>query len=103
MEQEPVAVAVLTREGWHFSEPMKIEDIEQRSLNELNQTRGKVPHLPFGGRNSTWEHFKSSIRDGDAVVYFRSPDETWDGVYGRSGYALIRAGIIVDAISTLAY
>ena len=100
-EKDPVAVSQLSTTGWEFSAPVAVEDVERRSLDELKKTNGHAPRVPFGGRNAAWEQFKASILPGNVVVYFRSPSDTWDGVYGRAGYALIRNGIVVDAILTL--
>jgi len=41
---------------------------------------------------------KDKMQDGDEFWYFRSPQKTWANKMGRSGYALIRAGVPVDGM-----
>lgn len=100
-ENDSLSVSVLTRQGWVFSEPVTVEEIESRSLAELRKTNGHAPMVPFGGRNAAWEDFKAHVQPGDQIVYFRSPQDTWEGLYGRAGYALVREGVVVHAILTL--
>lgn len=100
-ENDPVELSALVREGWAFSEPVTVEEVERRSLDVLSKGNGHAPLVPFGGRNAAWEAFKTAMRPGDVIVFFRSPSDSWDALYGRSGYALVRDGMVVCAILTL--
>lgn len=53
----------LHAEGWTISEPLIAEDIEQKSLNEIQKERKinkDIPLLPFGFKNEQWLGFKKS-------------------------------------------
>jgi hypothetical protein len=101
MENDPVDVVQLCDEGWYVSDPLTVPEVEQRSIEWLAASGSHVPMVPFGGRHTAWEAFKASIQKGDEIVFFRSPPDTWKGLYGRSGYALVRDGNVVNAILTL--
>lgn len=42
----------------------------------------------------------AGLRPGDTLWEFESPPETWEALHGRAGYALVRAGVPVDAVIT---
>jgi hypothetical protein len=44
-------------------------------------------HVPFGPRNPAWKAFKASLRHGDIVWRFESPDSYGGVLYG---YAAVR-------------
>lgn len=45
-----------------------------------------------------WGELRAKAIPGDEVWYFSSPTESWENLCGRDGYALVRAGEIVDFI-----
>ena len=44
--------------------------------------------------------FKHELKPGYKVFSFNSPKETWEGLAGRRGYALVINGVIVEVIVT---
>ena len=90
---------VLSGDGAIVSEPLSIQKIEKKELEEI---RGKdCPQVPFGFSNKKWEKFKSLYKDGDVILYFRTNNETWQKECGREGYAIIRGKVIIDTLFTL--
>ena len=75
-------------------------DAERRSLAEMSQC-ARCPQVPFGYINDKWVAFKAMYRDGDCLVYFRSGKRSWDGLFGREGYALFRDDGIIAVFITL--
>ena len=47
-----------------------------------------------------WKRFKSLHEDGDIIRVFSSPQDYWNSLCGRAGYALIRNDQIVTTIIT---
>jgi hypothetical protein len=48
-----------------------------------------------------WLQFKSQVRKGDEIWYYKSPMETWTEWFprcGREGYALVRDDKVIDEI-----
>jgi hypothetical protein len=45
-----------------------------------------------------WRVFISQMGAGDELWFFESPPETWAGLAGAAGYALVRAGRIIDTV-----
>jgi len=54
--------------------------------------------VPFGYMNRFWKDFKRQIKPGDSLVFFRSDRQSWNGLYGREGYALVRRGKVVKVM-----
>ena len=75
-------------------------DAERISLEEI-ATCEHCPQVPFGYINDDWRAFKTSYREGDCIVYFRSGKKSWDGLFGRQGYALLRDKKIVAVFISL--
>ena len=48
-----------------------------------------------------WAAFKASMRPGDELWTFSSPEESWRALAGRGGIALVRGGQVVDSIVTI--
>jgi hypothetical protein len=67
--------------------PKSIETIEREARGEIAKC-SHCPQKPFGYQHSEWEQFKRVIRAGDCVVFFRSNPASWNGLFGREGYAL---------------
>jgi hypothetical protein len=55
---------------------------------------------PFGYQNRKWERLKAQLLEGDELWEFCSPPESWAHRKGRQGYAIVRRGTIVDALTT---
>jgi hypothetical protein len=47
-----------------------------------------------------WQVFIDQAVAGDEIWFYESPPEIWDNLAGRTGYALVRAGTIIDFISS---
>jgi len=80
--------------------PMSIVTIEREALTTIARCVD-CPREPFGYQHAEWEQFKSLIKAGDCVVFFRSNPASWQGLYGVEGYALIRAGKVSRTLVTL--
>ena len=42
----------------------------------------------------------AKLREGDELWWYQTPQETWDMLCGREGFAIVRGGAIVDFIFT---
>lgn len=87
-------------EGSAIEAPLSVGEIEIRSMESI-QDCDRCPTVPFGFMNDQWRDFKSRLRKGDVIAFFRSDDESWEGLYGREGYAIIRDGKVVHIIITI--
>ena len=47
-----------------------------------------------------WQMLKAKMLPGDEIWYFSSDPESWRHLAGREGYALVRDGDVIDAITT---
>ena len=74
--------------------------IEQEALAEIAKC-SHCPQKPFGYQHAEWEQFRHLVRIGDCVVFFRSNPASWQGLFGREGYALVRTGRIVRWLVTV--
>lgn len=97
-EPEPVRLSELEKQGFEITEQKSINDIEEKSAKDMAQAQTSCPKVPFGCLNKEWNNFKSKIKNGDTVIYFKSPKEHWAALYGRAGYAIVRDGILIDSI-----
>jgi len=43
---------------------------------------------------------QAEFRDGDELWYWSTPEETWNHMFGRAGYCIVRGGMIVWSITT---
>lgn len=41
------------------------------------------------------------LREGDELWWYETPQETWDALCGRAGFALVRDGEIVSLTHTI--
>jgi hypothetical protein len=55
---------------------------------------------PAPKAREAWRVFIGQMTGGDELWFFESPPETWGGLAGRSGYAIVRSGSIVDSMVT---
>ena len=68
--------------------------IEAASVEEMKKC-GCCPQVPFGHSRDEWTAFKTEIRTGDSVVYFRNNNERWRVLGGAEGYAIVRSAQVV--------
>ena len=47
-----------------------------------------------------WQKLKGHAREGDELWAFANPPSTWRKLGKRTGYAILRAGTIVESVST---
>jgi hypothetical protein len=59
-----------------------IEEVEA-AHTKLDDSR--VPPIPFGFANDSWQHLKGQIQPGDEIWSFRTEDESWQHLAGRAG------------------
>ena len=86
-------------EGWKFSAPVNVEEIEAawfKELPELLKGRPDLPQAPFGFVNDRWEQFKAQLREGDDLVRFCTDRSSWKNLAGREGVAILRLGCVAD-------
>lgn len=93
------SIGSLSGEGAKIAGPMTTKEIEKESMKEISKCK-RCPQVPFGFQNDKWEKFKSKYKSGDAIFYFHSDKNSWQGLYGREGYALIRGKEVIDVILT---
>ena len=68
--------------------------VEEAALEEMKKCVC-CRQVPFGAANDEWVAFKTSIRAGDFLVYFRNNNERWRVLGGAEGYVIVRNGQIV--------
>jgi hypothetical protein len=68
--------------------------IEQKQ-RARNAARSDCPQKPFAYMHTEWQKFKSQLRRGDCIVFFRSNPASWNVLAGVEGYALIRGKKLV--------
>jgi hypothetical protein len=71
------------------------EAIEARSLEAMKDCKN-CPQVPFGYANAEWLAFRSQMRAGDVLLYFRNNDANWHSLTGAAGYGLARQGRLID-------
>ncbi len=74
-------------------------EIEAASLEEMKKC-GCCPQVPFGYSRDEWNAFKTEIRLGDTVVYFRNNKVMWGKLAGAEGYAVVRGGQLIRSFLT---
>ena len=77
---------------------MTIEEAEERLQINCNDSDDSQNSSNFIKR---WKEFKSNIKDGDKVYYFKSPSWTWESLCGGAGYSIYRNGEEVNSITTI--
>lgn len=55
----------------------------------------------FSGHANNPSHFRHSIETGDELLGFSSSAESWKHLAGRSGLALVRGNIVIEAYITV--
>ena len=77
---------------------MTIKEAEERlqiTCNDLDDSQNSSNFI------KRWKEFKSNIKDGDKVYYFKSPSWTWESLCGGAGYSIYRNGEEVNSITTI--
>ena len=87
-------------EGAEVSGPLTIEEIEEKSMEEIAQCE-HCPQVPFGYENDTWVALKKQYQAGGIFFYFRTNNATWNNLAGREGYALVQGDQVIGVIITL--
>jgi hypothetical protein len=87
--------------------PLSLAEVEQEMLMEVlcaianYNFMGSLPRLPSAGwMGEDWSDFKKDIRADDLIYFFTSDKESWHGLIGREGYALIRGGKVIRVLIT---
>jgi hypothetical protein len=80
-------------------EEVDVEAAERKELTSVI-SNGQRMDVPFGRMNSEWEKLKQLYEHGDCLFYFRTDQDSWNGLYGREGYVLVREGTVIYVIIT---
>jgi len=80
--------------------PLTIKAIEKKEMENIRKSP-QAPQVPFGFQNQDWQQFKRKYSKGSEIYFFTSSPESWEGLYGRQGYALIRNNTVIEIIITL--
>ena len=76
-----------------------VEEAEQKHLVK-DERLGPEP-IPFGFQYEEWLAFKEQIQDGDELLEFSSPPETWEHLCARAGICIVRDNKVVMSIVTI--
>jgi hypothetical protein len=83
----------------HLVERLSLDEIERREI--ILDPMGAAPKLPFGHLNKTWLSFLEKLSSDSEIWSFSADWETAWGVHEkRSGYAIVRAGLVQDFFVT---
>jgi hypothetical protein len=83
----------MTGKGAFLGIAPTVAAIEAASLEEMKKC-GCCRQAPFEDA-AEWTAFKTEIRDGDTLVYFRNNNERWHVMGGAEGYAILRNGQVI--------
>jgi hypothetical protein len=93
-------------ESW-LIEKLETTELQIVWKNELARVGLSEPDLqelmsegPSPRFREKWQAFVGRMVAGDELWRFESPPRTWNEFAGRSGYARVRAGRILDSIVT---
>lgn len=98
-DSEDTSVRKKSSEGWAFSGPITVAQVEAEWLRDRPEslmTRPDMPQEPFGFVNDRWEEFKAGLRHGDTLVQFSTDRASWENLAGREGLGILRHGYMVD-------
>lgn len=90
--------------SYAVSPPLTIEEIEKHEMENVTamlKMREDLPQVPFAFMHGEWLSFKSRLRRGDKVVAFSSGKKSWQDLAGESGYAMMRAGCVIETFVTM--
>jgi hypothetical protein len=106
----PVSAEAAKKHCWTFprdyvvSRPLSVKEVEEVELQRtlaMQRTLEDLPRLPFAFQNAQWTAFKSRMRKGDQLVEFSTDERSWQHLAGEAGYAILRAGCIVEKMTTI--
>ena len=98
------SLSSLLEAGWTASQPMTVEEIEERELARIRET-SRLPHMqdvpdvPFGYVNDKWQALLEKREPGDIIVQLNSPEEYWAQLAGWTGYAVVREDQIIGTLA----
>lgn len=90
--------------SYSVSSPLTIEEIEKHEMQKLTamlERREDLPKVPFAFMHGKWLSFKSRLRPGDEIVAFSSGERSWQHLAGEMGYAMMRAGCVIETLVTM--
>jgi hypothetical protein len=90
--------------SYSVSPPMTIEEIEKHEMEKTTamlKMREDLPKVPFAFMHGEWLSFKSRLRPGDEIVAFISSEHSWQHLAGEMGYAMMRAGCVIETFVTM--
>lgn len=98
---EEVEQAVHSGEEPWLSWRVRQVSVEQAEAAHLvsHPQLGPEP-VPFGFVHAAWQRLLDAMQPGDELWEIRSPPETWADEGGRAGYALVRAGRVIEVVLT---
>jgi hypothetical protein len=84
-------------------EKIRVEAAEAEHPGLSDERVERFPEVAkaFGFQNGEWESLKASMKPGDEIWTFASPDDYWKNYAGRAGVALVRTGVPIKAIVTV--
>ena len=69
--------------------------VDKAAERELLDKLAKAPVWP------RWEESIRSMQPGDELWYYKASKESWDGLRGTAGYAILRKGEIISSLNTV--
>jgi len=89
------------KERLHTTDANELFERELLSLglsdSDMQELRTEGPSPRFA---EAWRRFVGQMVPGDELWWFESPPETWKGLAGSAGYALVRSGQIVAQLGS---
>ena len=73
--------------------PKPPEVVEAESLAEMAKEPGRLPQVPFGFSNKSWNEFKAEMQEGDLLVAYIGN--------ALGGHVLLRRGCFVGVFNTM--
>jgi hypothetical protein len=92
---------------WHIpdawlSGPYTVAEIEAANPGVTDDRSTDMPEIakPLGFLHARWARMKSTTQPGDTLWTYASPAETWAGLGGTAGVALMHNGVVIGYIET---
>ncbi len=82
-----------------ISSSLSIEEVEKKESVVIHEN-GEKKLVPFGLVNNEWEILKGLRKEGDCIFHVKTGKDSWDGLYGREAYVLLRGKEIIYAVVT---
>ena len=77
--------------------PVSVLDGEETRTVTFRELAGQAEHAK--NLASRFQELIAKHREGDAIIWYSSPRQKWEALMGHEGYALVRDGYLVDAIT----